>query len=184
MVRVACDPRSPSLCFESPPRTPWGTQFVCHTAGIPLHHRISSRSSVRGEAGMGLITSYTGAWCLWNTYTTTANRFLFIYFLICLESMKSPLKRKDIFSLPVSFSASSWHFALSCRRKPHKIMWDMVESTCIFKNKADKILESCSANWRNCLATFFLICLEHRDFVNSATPGQCWLSPGDTVTYI
>lgn len=99
MVRVACDPRSPSLCFESPHRTTWGTQFVCHTAGIPLHHRISSSSSVRGEAGMGLITSYTGAWCLWNTYTTTANRFLFIYFLICLESMKSPLKHKDIFFL-------------------------------------------------------------------------------------
>lgn len=110
--------------------------------------------------------------------------FIYLFFNLSGKHEEPFETQGHFFSLPVSFSASSWHFALSCRRKPRKIMWDMVESTCIFKNKADKILESCSANWRNCLATFFLICLEHRDFVNSATPGQCWLSPGDNVTYI
>lgn len=151
---LGCESRIPSLCPSCVTLQDhlWCTGWVL-VAGTLLHHQSSQKYASRGN--LSWARRQVLQMCDVFGVLFQLKEADFFLFLISLEGKKGPLKCNDIFSLPVSSSASSWHFALPYRRKLYKIMWDVVKSTSICKIKADKILESCSANWWNCLATFF-----------------------------
>lgn len=105
------------VCLESSHRTNWGAWAGC-TWLEPCSVTGALRNPHQGESWHEFEGRLYKCMRSLVYFFNWSEQIIIIFFLICLESKKSPLKHNEIFSLPVSSSASSWHFALPCRKKP------------------------------------------------------------------